>query len=534
MSPFQLLAGSFVIGVLLGASACPPVALAAGLALTGCVLSVAFARRRCHRALLPLLAVSAAATGAASYVSDVTPSRWDVSHLPAGAETALLGQLCRDIRPGERRATTVLRVRAARLGGETIPLTGHVVVRAFNPPPLAAGRDAVAVGRLRRLGRASDAGAFDASLYYARRYGAHCALADAAVIPVESLWDWSIADARWAAAERVRALTPAPEGSVRTEVMLSMVFGAGAVSLPEETLEAFRRAGSVHVLVVSGTQVAIVAGLGIWLARRRRASPWGEAATVAVFVGAYALLIPMEGTVQRTLSLLLFVVIGRLHHRAADLRSGIVAGVFCILAAHPGALWDLSLQLSVTAVLGAALGHEALGPRGGASPLSKPLRWTRDRLWMIAAMSLGASLATTPIVAGAFGMVSFAGPLANLVAVPLAGVLTLLMFISTPLGFALPPVARALNLVSGWIAELIARTSVAVGEQPWAAYQGERWPDWLVALSYAMLIGIAWWGVRWRKGLERRRSLTRAGRLASPAAKRARASSAGPCRRSRR
>ena len=106
----------------------------------------------------------------------------------------------------------------------------------------------------------------------------------------------------------------------------------------------------------------------------------------------------------------------------------------------------------------------------------------------IVGASLGATVATTPLVAGLSGLVSWVGPLANLIAVPIAAALTVVMLLAAVAAVAIPPLAGALTYVGGWLARVLVATSSWLGEQPWAAYKGEPWPAEAVVASYAAIV----------------------------------------------
>jgi competence protein ComEC len=499
MAPLHLFAAAYVVGVLVGACIPTPVPASAGVALLACALAAWRVRTgRPTRGVACLLLVAACSSGAAGYGACMAPGRWDPSRLPSGTKVAVLGRLLRDT-PGDLdRATTALHGIAARVGDEVVPVRGDLVVRATDPPPVTSGDRVVVVGRMQRLRRAGPGGGFDAAQYYARRFGAFAQVAGASVLPAPAAWDWSPADLRALIVRRTRELSRDPAHPLRCEVMLSMVFGAPSAALSDATLDRFRRAGTIHVLVVSGAQISILAALAAWLSGMLRLSGWTEVALAAILVLAYAALLPPEGSIMRALGLLAVLHLGRVFHRDTEILSALLTGAFLIVCCSPTMLFSLSFQLSVAAVLGVIVGTRVLGPGPLPSPRLRPARWAMLALWALLAASVGATLATTPLIARTFGTVSVIGPLANLLVVPPAAVLTALMFVSAPLAVVAPPLAQLLNTAGGWLAEAVLWCSETAGSQPWACVGGNPWPWWWVLASYLVLAGGSCFGLRWR------------------------------------
>jgi len=498
MTPLLALAAAYVAGILLGAYADVPVPIGALVTVATAAVAALLAWRHREGSAVPVLLVCAVAAGATCYETRMSPGAWDPSRLPKGTEVVVLGRLVRDL-PGGDKARTVARVRAARVGDRVIPLRGSIVLDVPEPRAIGAGHDIAAVGKIGVLRHAREPGGFDEATYYANRFRAFCTLRDASVVPAATRGRLTGADLRSAVITRTRELSPSGREGLTADVMLSMVFGTASLDFPEEVLDRFRRAGTVHVLVVSGAQIGVLAGVAGWLCRRRSLSYSSEAGLLAVLVGAYAMMLPPEGTILRALALLAVLVGARLLYRQVNVASALGVAVFAILVLAPNELFDVGLQLSALAVLGVYIGHLALGPRSFPRLRRRPVAWVGACAHAIVASSFGASLATTPLIAGVWGTVSLAGPVANLVAVPLACFLTLLMFVSAPLGFVCPPAARVVNQAGAWLADAVVGVSGAVGGQPWAAVTGQRWPAWAVAAAYLVLAVAAVWLLRRRR-----------------------------------
>ncbi len=248
----------------------------------------------------------------------------------------------------------------------------------------------------------------------------------------------------WLNSLRERALEKASFflESSRRALYSSLVLGDMSQVSPED-VEAFRKAGVLHLLVVSGSHVgliALVAGwlLG-WLLRRsswlvERIPVW-KVQIVGGFLGALFLcsLIDLPLPTTRALMALAFFTLGLLLRRP---RGGwnlwVVIGLI-ILALRPGYLFDISFQLSFAAVGGIML----MAPyfRSQGSTFVRAL----SALFL---SSLGAFLATLPILIWHFSRLSAWSLMGNLILVPLLGSVGI-------------PVGLAATFTTGRLSELL-------------------------------------------------------------------------------
>jgi competence protein ComEC len=247
----------------------------------------------------------------------------------------------------------------------------------------------------------------------------------------------------------VALVPPGPEQAV----VRAMVLG-DRTGLERETEEAFRIAGTYHVLALSGAQVALVAALLLWPLRYLCTSPALQAAVVSSLLGGYALLVGADVPVVRAVLMAVTVLVGRCVDLDADAANLLGGAGLLLLLARPGDCGDAGFQLSFAATLGLLL----LTPKVIAWAPLLPLR-----LELALATSLAAQLALLPLLAFHFHRVAPAALVLNLLAVPLstavllAGVAVLLAstlggWLAAPLGVLAFGAARAL-LWSGTVVE---------------------------------------------------------------------------------
>ncbi|UPK73691.1 ComEC/Rec2 family competence protein [Nocardioidaceae bacterium SCSIO 66511] len=260
-------------------------------------------------------------------------------------------------------------------------------------------------------------------------------------------------------------------------------------AMPEQLADDFRASGLTHLLAVSGTNLTLVVGFLLLIARlfgvRGR---WKIAIAVAGTVG-FVLLARPEPSVVRAAAMGLVAIAGL---GAGGSGRGIRAlswAIVGLLLLDPWLARTAGFVLSVCATAGILV-------------LAPP--W-RDRLarWMprwcaeAVAVPLAAQLACTPAVAVISGQVSFVAVAANLLVAPAVGPATVLGLLGGLVALFSDP---ASHLV-GWFTGLFAGWIVAVGHRS-AAFPGAA-AEWgssaptIIAITVVTILLAAgcYWGL---------------------------------------
>ncbi len=186
--------------------------------------------------------------------------------------------------------------------------------------------------------------------------------------------------------------------------------------LPPTLLADFRRAGVYHVLAISGFNVALVAGSAFLLFRLvRLPAPLAAGLALATLVAFAAVVGGQPSVLRATVMGGLFLAAGLLG-RESRVWNSLAAALLVLLALDPGSLAEPGLQLSFAATAG--LLHLAPWIRARLAP------WCPGPIASALAVSAGAQLGVTPVMLLHFGQLSPLGVAANLLVVPLAGLLT--------------------------------------------------------------------------------------------------------------
>ncbi len=426
-----------------------------------------------------------------------------VTQLPQEQEISLRGRVYLPPQVQEGRVRLFVEAEAWRSPQGWQPATGNLLLTTSSPAPaLGEGGEVVVRTALRAFRNPLNPGDFQRSRYWASQEVFREAwLKDPAdLVVLASGMPPSLRDRL---REGLRRLL-APMERIPRALYLALILGEqGEIS--QQMRQAFSRTGTTHILSISGLHLGMLAGLGFvvsfWLLRR---FPWlllrlnaVKLATVlaAPPVVAYAWVAGGSPATQRSeimiLAYLFLVLVGR----PREAPSALALAALLILVCSPLLLFTLSFQLSFLSV--AALLYFL--PRWAAVPdqegrsLSQWQRWgNRGIYWVKGALlsSLAATLATAPLVAASFHLVSTLGILVNLAAIPLMNGL------AVPLGL-LALAAQSLHLTP------LAQAFLYLGQFPLnAAYAAISWaaalpgssvvlptPSWLqIGLFYALAL----------------------------------------------
>jgi competence protein ComEC len=367
-------------------------------------------------------ALGAAAAGAERLAYERAPLRAQAARGDPDLPVELEGVAARDGRILDGRAVLVLDVRRVRVkdGWRECPGRARVTVAGAGAHALRVlqGERLRVWAQLSLPRRIGTPGAFD-SVAHAFREGVHAVgfcksaqLVSAARALEGTPWGRAAARARgWARGAFERSVLPGEERAL----LLAMVLG-DRTGLGEETSEAFRAAGTYHVLAISGAQVALLAAVLVVLLRRLRVPPDPLAVIVCASLAFYAQLVGGDVPVVRAAVMATVLLAGRALSLDADAANLLGLAAVLLLAARPSTVGDLGFQLSFTATLGILLLTPPLLKRVPALPL---------RADLALAGSLAAQAALAPLLAAHFHRLAPAAILLNLAAVPLSGAVLL-------------------------------------------------------------------------------------------------------------
>ena len=136
-------------------------------------------------------------------------------------------------------------------------------------------------------------------------------------------------------------------------LVMGMVLGRKH-GLTAEVERQFQAGGLYHLVVVSGFNLAVVAGTAFWLARRIRWKRRTRLLFVLACTLAYAAMVEGQAPVFRATLMVSFLIVGRLLDRGYAAMNAIAGTAFIILLTDPTAIEDSSFQMTFAAVLAVA------------------------------------------------------------------------------------------------------------------------------------------------------------------------------------
>jgi competence protein ComEC len=246
---------------------------------------------------------------------------------------------------------------------------------------------------------------------------------------------------------------------------------ARRAELDAELRERYTRSGLAHLLSISGLHVAFFAAwLNVVLVRVRLGARARFVAGTVVML-AYVWLLGFPAPATRSAAMLAMLDVAKLRQRVVAPRGLVALAALCVMFGDPWSVQSVGAWLSVAAVAAVIWAGRATERYPKAVRLLAP--------------AAAATLLTAPITAYSFGTVAPIGVLANLAAIPLAGL-------------AVPGLMVALLVSSSWLAagaglclallDLVAKGAAALPGGHFIMIAGPR----AAALWLGVLV-VAWW-----------------------------------------
>jgi competence protein ComEC len=237
--------------------------------------------------------------------------------------------------------------------------------------------------------------------------------------------------------------------------------------------DAFRQAGLLHLLHVSGLQLAVVAyGLyrslrfllrrSAWLTMRVNVARWAAALTTCP-IAAYALCVADGPSAWRAAVVALVALAGAALGRRVDAASAVACSALALFVPSPLLLADPAVQMSFAAMVGIGCLAPRMLPQGMSTRArSWPGRLLRMACFTVAA-SAAAVVATAPVAALHFHDLTLGGLVGGLLVMPLIVLVVLpLGLVGACVGVVAPALAEPVLHLAGAAAELSLKTTLVL------------------------------------------------------------------------
>jgi competence protein ComEC len=250
---------------------------------------------------------------------------------------------------------------------------------------------------------------------------------------------------------------PEPESALLAGLLLGE-----KQSLGEKVTESFRNAGVVHIIVLSGYNVALVINAVLFIAQSFLPRV-AALSTAGVAIVAFVIMTGASETTIRASIMALIVLLARFLHRPTDgIRILLIAAAGMALFNPYLVLFDLSYQLSILATLGLILFSDKIAKRIPAIPETLGLR-------EIVSTTIATQITVLPLLILSVGQVSIVSLISNVLVLPAVPLAMLVGFISALLAPFLFILSLPFVAVSYAVLHYIIGVSVALGDIPLAS-----------------------------------------------------------------
>ncbi len=294
--------------------------------------------------------------------------------------------------------------------------------------------------------------------------------------------------------ENINRVIPEPHAAL----LGGLVIGAKQ-SLGKKLLDDFRTVGVIHIVVLSGYNITIIAYFIEWLFSRLPARVGGRKNLRLILAAAamilFALLVGASATVIRATIMALLVILARGTGRVYAVTRALLIAGFLMLIQNPKILvFDISFQLSFLATVGLIYFSPLVASR---------VKWVTERFKLreVVVATVATQLFVLPFIlyqTGIFSLVALPVNLLILAAIPAT---MLFGFLAGLAGFA----GTMLSLPFAWVAYALLAYELAVVEWfarlPFAAITLASFPLSLAVLWYAAY-GVVIWRLRSRSSLQ--------------------------------
>lgn len=276
-------------------------------------------------------------------------------------------------------------------------------------------------------------------------------------------------------ADTIARYVRAPDSSLVQGVVFGMDAGLG-----EDLEDAFRTVGLIHIVVLSGYNVTIVAE---WM--MRMLGFLSKRARAFCGIGAIIAFVVMTGggaTIVRAGIMAMLVIIARLYGRQGEMNHFLVlAGIGMLLWNPYTLMYDASFQLSFLATFGLL----NISPR-----IEKYATWLPEKFGLREAFvaSISTQIAVLPLLMYLIGEVSLVSPLVNVLGLIAIPPMMLFGFITGVCGAVFAPLGSLCGLITMLFTRYVLILVEFFAGLPFAKVGVPSISLWLVCGAYTVIL----------------------------------------------
>lgn len=264
---------------------------------------------------------------------------------------------------------------------------------------------------------------------------------------------------------------------IQSEILRSMVVGDQNVT-NEKVYSDLRDSGVLHIISISGLHVSFVIMLLMVLGQLLKFQGKIFISSILSGVIIYVIFSGAEAPVIRSALMAVCAMMGDYLGREGDGLTSLSLAAFILIIFNPFLLFTIGFQLSFLGTIGMLLFRKPLEGYLGFLP-----KWISDPL----ALSIGATLATAPLVAYVFGQFTPIAIVANIPIVPISGLVTCLGLISILLGAVLPILVEMIAVLNSYLINLLLYLAENFANIPLAYFNLNVFSLWHLIACYALI-----------------------------------------------
>ncbi|MCL5246775.1 ComEC family competence protein [Cellulophaga sp. 20_2_10] len=230
-------------------------------------------------------------------------------------------------------------------------------------------------------------------------------------------------------------------------------------NIDPDTLTAYKNAGAIHILALSGLHIGILLLVLQFLLSPLEYLPKGKIIkliTIVILLWSFALLAGLSSSLIRAVTMFTFVAYALYLNRPTSSFNILALSLFFILLLQPNLLFSVGLQMSYAAVFSIVLFNPIF------QKVWEPKYWLTSKIWQLTTVSFAAQLGVLPISLYYFHQFPSLFFITNLAIIPFLGIILGLgiVVIALALCNVLPTflvqiynnIILAMNTVVKWVA----------------------------------------------------------------------------------
>lgn len=249
----------------------------------------------------------------------------------------------------------------------------------------------------------------------------------------------------------------------REREFLKGIILADRTEMDAEMVSDFSKSGLVHFLAISGTHLAIIFWLILYLLKPIFPAKFRKIPIVLslLFIWSFTIFIDYGSSVVRSCLMITAYYSFVLLQRKPDLLHAMAIAGFAILIFDTHQVFDVGFQLSFVAVFGIFWLNEPI-----LKNLPRPKNKIQDFLFKVVSMSLAAQIATLPLVIFYFHQYSFLSIVANVIIVPFSEIIIIFSLLMTVL-FAFKLEFSWLSFIYEKLVDFLLKSIHFFADQDW-------------------------------------------------------------------